>query len=350
MDSPPRSRTRRLAVSKSTSESVGSGSGSAPPSPSSRRPRPRSPPSMYIAYETAVAKAPKPLIKLEKKQLKGKAATDPGLLLPRPRSTISLRLSLRRKTTSETETATNTGGGVGRRRVFGKELSPSATLLADGVYGSVAAHQVHRDGTSTISSLSRTCTIGSASEECGCLSYGGHSNPSLGLGEEWHEEREMEASGDDLLLGQANNNDTSDAAASLVPMEFARASTTGIDLVSALGVGESGTASTPKDIQNSESLPAVPDSPCLDEQKPLAIHVPDPLRSISTQARAPDCLVPKGSGTGTRQPSHVRSTAHALQESVLIRTEKNENGWGWTGEWNRRDIGVVREQLRSLTL
>ncbi|KAJ7717250.1 hypothetical protein DFH07DRAFT_973665 [Mycena maculata] len=83
---------------------------------SSRRPRPRSPPSMYVAYETSMAKPPKPLIKLDKKQKgKAKAAPDPpnpfpvrsnSLFAPPPttvreppsrRPSVGSFLSLRRK-------------------------------------------------------------------------------------------------------------------------------------------------------------------------------------------------------------------------------------------------------------
>ncbi|KAJ7767297.1 hypothetical protein B0H16DRAFT_1686879 [Mycena metata] len=54
---------------------------------STRRPRPRSPPSMYVAYESSIAKPPKPLLKLDKKTRKGSAKQSspmPDLLDPFP--------------------------------------------------------------------------------------------------------------------------------------------------------------------------------------------------------------------------------------------------------------------------
>ncbi|KAJ7644938.1 hypothetical protein FB45DRAFT_862187 [Roridomyces roridus] len=75
-----------------------------------RRPRPRSPPSMYLAYDSNMAKAPKPLVKIEKKSKgKGKAKADPEP--PRPATAMSQGrpstggfLSLRRKTNPESST------------------------------------------------------------------------------------------------------------------------------------------------------------------------------------------------------------------------------------------------------
>ncbi|KAK6980775.1 hypothetical protein R3P38DRAFT_468804 [Favolaschia claudopus] len=78
------------------------------------RPRPRSPPSMYVAYESNAVKAPKPLLKLDKKPKKTKTSTTPSPVQtreraftspstaeppPQRRPSISSFLSLRRKAT-----------------------------------------------------------------------------------------------------------------------------------------------------------------------------------------------------------------------------------------------------------
>ncbi|KAF7299362.1 hypothetical protein MIND_00885500 [Mycena indigotica] len=76
---------------------------------SNKQRRPRSPPSMYVAYESNVAKAPKPLIKLDKTKKRDKGKDSDSTASPRPSSSgtgsnsVPRRpsfLSLRRKKSS----------------------------------------------------------------------------------------------------------------------------------------------------------------------------------------------------------------------------------------------------------
>ncbi|KAJ7899847.1 hypothetical protein B0H13DRAFT_2518251 [Mycena leptocephala] len=98
------------SMASSMSSASSSGASLAPKTSSSSprsRPRRRSPPSMYVAYETSTAKAPKPLIKLDKKP-KAKAASNPytssssppNSELPQRRPSVSSFLGLRRNTVS----------------------------------------------------------------------------------------------------------------------------------------------------------------------------------------------------------------------------------------------------------
>ncbi|KAJ7644939.1 hypothetical protein FB45DRAFT_1053562 [Roridomyces roridus] len=96
----------------------------------------------------------------------------------------------------------------------------------------------------------------------------------------------------------------------------------------------------------SKHLPAVPefDSPTPTQQRSDTptptpfIREPDPHADFLRHALT----------ASKRSNSNSPASAASASGKVLIRTEKNGRGWGWTGEWNRGDIDAVREQLRSL--
>ncbi|KAJ7644941.1 hypothetical protein FB45DRAFT_1021678 [Roridomyces roridus] len=388
-----------MATTSST-ESVPSSSSMAMANSRRPRPRPRSPPSMYVAYETSIAKPPRPLLKLDKKPAKGKGKatepapssssppnpfpprTDAALSLVRSASTSAAAAALPPATAAKQSLSSPTVlrklGSLRRKTPSAStsqspipafpdpsEASTSSSPLKSrrSLFTTVLTSRPYRDDNASVafSELSRTSTSegggGSVSLK---FSYGGPSASSLGETsfnsgdphlEDQPEEEEGECFQDDLHLA---HKDGDLDAESLTPMEFAHpgASSTSVGVI-ATGALEDDTRAhdarpttpvTPQARTSTDSGP--PPGPSLDLKfkSPALAPVPE----FDAAHQRPDTPFSSATPATGRSRSNSQPPPPASSSSVLIRAEKNERGWGWTGEWNRGDIGVVREQLRAL--
>ncbi|KAJ7644940.1 hypothetical protein FB45DRAFT_300934 [Roridomyces roridus] len=143
---------------------------------------------------------------------------------------------------------------------------------------------------------------------------------------------------------------------SLAPMEFAlpwaSGSSASVDIIHATAPGAQADADEARPPgPESKPLPALPEFNIPTRPDTPLKFSNGPVLSVANHVHGHK----HGRSRSNSQPIPHASTPPKLKQqpqsrSLLIRAEKNERGWGWTGEWNRGDMGVVREELRSLTL
>ncbi|KAJ7486432.1 hypothetical protein B0H11DRAFT_2016207, partial [Mycena galericulata] len=347
---------------------------------SSRRPRPRSPPSMYVAYETPIAKPPKPLIKLDKKQ-KTKASNaraEPDPPNPFPTRSNALFPPPPAVVTEPPQRRPSVGSFLSLRRKKGPPPSvPDRNEFRSPVYDAhpIFLHEPNVHPTDDLEPIPRRSDKASrmlgkapplqthvspergdfaSSGSSGTFQLSPSSSSSLGDGSSVGG-----ASFDDDCF--TDNSHTQRESTLLSPMEFAAESR---PISVAFTPEEQSDAASDIDGSASDNEPITPVAPLPSQHIRTEIHDPqhasrDSYASVHdyyshSHSRGPsahkpeyrpdtpfmDTLVAVNS-----QVLAARGPTHHSREPSVIRAEPKQ---GWMGEWNQEDMSDVIAKLRSL--
>ncbi|KAJ7767301.1 hypothetical protein B0H16DRAFT_1521601 [Mycena metata] len=355
---------------------------------STRRPRPRSPPSMYVAYESTIAKPPKPLLKLDKKPKKGSKAKAPPLPDPpnpfpaqnytststptvsdplQRRPSATSFFSLRRKTVSHAPLSPsipppgriivpmrNRSPGASHRTpqqlheanvhpvediepVF-RQSGKAARLLGEASGSRISEADRSKVVAANFSGIFR---IPSSAVDTEASSSDGRSSIDEPLEHEWHS--------DDSHIQRESTF--------LTPMEFASPRPESVALTRRREASDSDTASGNEDDEGAEPITPIASLPppttphrrnryrshseSYGGHSRQSSHAYEPARPdtpfLDTLVAVDSQVLVAHNGTGPRR-THIRDTS-------VVRAEPKE---GWMGEWNQGDMQDVIHKLRSL--
>ncbi|KAJ7017099.1 hypothetical protein C8F04DRAFT_1078929 [Mycena alexandri] len=362
---------------------------------SSRRPRPRSPPSMYVAYESSIAKPPKPLLKLDKKPKKGLKTQAPPLPdLPNPfpaqnytstsSPTVSDPLqrrpsapsfsSLRRKTVSHAPSSIPPSGRI---IVAMRNRSPGSSHRTPYPSQQVQLHEANVHPVDDIEPVFRRSDkaarlLGEASgsrlsdadskvvvsDFSGVFRISPHSSAIDGEASSSDGRSSVDESFEDECY--RDDSHTQRESAFLTPMEFASPRPQSVTLTRWREPSGSDTASRDEDDERAEPItpiaalpPSTPpdrydqsqfesygdhDRPYPQHSRHFSLIHESPLPDtpfLDTLVAVDSQVLVARSGTGR---------THGRKLSV-IRAEPKE---GWMGEWNQGGMQDVLHKLRSL--